>query len=162
MTNVPLPPLHALVAFEALVRHGAVAPALAELGVTRAALTGSLAQLEDRTDLRLLVSHTPGVELTAEGAAYYQAMSVFARGAADALHALGCGRETEIRLAASPGVSRLWLAPRLARLREACPGVGFTVSVSEALSDLARNQCDIAKRTAGSHCMGIPGARLRS
>jgi LysR family glycine cleavage system transcriptional activator len=146
MTNVPLPPLHALVAFEALVRHGAVAPALAELGVTRAALTNSLAQLEERTGLRLLVRHTPSVELTAEGADYYQAVSVFARGAADALHALDCGRETEIRLAASPGVSRLWLAPQLARLRAACPGVSLSVSVSEALSDLERNQCDIAVR----------------
>ena len=146
MTNVPLPPLHALVAFEALVRTGTVAQALTELGVTRAALASSLTLLEERTGLRLLVRHTPSVELTAEGAAYYQAVSVFARGAADALHALDCGRETEIRLAASPGVARLWLAPRLARLREACPEVAFNVGVSEALSDLDRNQCDIAIR----------------
>jgi len=146
MTNVPLPPLHALVAFEALVRNGTIALALAELGVTRAALASSLTLLEERTGLRLLVRQTPTVELTAEGAAYYQAVSVFARGAADALHALDCGRETEIRLAASPGVARLWLAPQLERLRAACPGVAFNVSVSEALSDLERNQCDIAIR----------------
>lgn len=146
MTNVPLPPLHALVAFEALVRHGTVMQALGELGVSRAALASSIALLEERTGLRLIVRHTPVVELTAEGMAYYQAVSVFARGAADALHALDCGRETEIRIAASPGVARLWLAPRLRQLREACPGVSFSFDVSEALSDLERNQCDIAIR----------------
>ena len=69
MTNVPLPPLHALVAFEALVRNGTIALALAELGVTRAALASSLTLLEERTGLRLLVRQTPTVELTAEGAA---------------------------------------------------------------------------------------------
>lgn len=156
--NVPLPPLHALVAFEALVRNGTVAQALSELGVTRAALASSLSLLEERAGLRLLVRHTPSVELTAEGAAYYQAVSVFARGAADALHALGVGRETEIRLAASPGVARLWLAPRLQRLREGCAGVVFKVGVSEALSDLERNQCDIAIRYC-SFDAGEPEAR---
>lgn len=146
MTNVPLPPLHALAAFEALVRHGTVALALRELGITRAALTSSLALLEERVGLRLILRQTPAVELTAEGLAYYHAVSAFTRGAADALHALDCDRETEIRIAASPGVSRMWLAPRLAELRAACPRVSFNVAVSEGLSDLERNQCDLAIR----------------
>lgn len=142
----PLPPLHALAAFEALVRHGTVARALNELGVSRAALTGSLALLEERTGLQLLIRHSPTVELTDEGLAYYHAATAFARGAADWLHGLGSGFATEVRIAASPGVARLWLAPRLDALRAACPGVALTVAASETLSDLDRSECDIAIR----------------
>ncbi|MCZ4306261.1 LysR family transcriptional regulator [Zoogloeaceae bacterium G21618-S1] len=142
----PLPPLHALAAFEALVRHGTVARALSELGVSRAALTGSLTLLEERTGLQLLIRHSPTVELTDEGLAYYHAAAAFARGAADWLHGLGSGFATEVRIAASPGVSRLWLAARLDALRAACPGVALTLSASESLSDLDRSECDIAIR----------------
>ncbi|TVT50880.1 MAG: LysR family transcriptional regulator [Denitromonas halophila] len=142
----PLPPLHALAAFEALVRHGTVARALSELGVSRAALTGSLALLEARTGLQLLIRHSPTVELTDEGLAYYHAAAAFARGAADWLHGLGSGFATEVRIAASPGVARLWLAPKLDALRAACPGVALTLSASESLSDLDRSECDIAIR----------------
>ncbi|MBT0964049.1 LysR family transcriptional regulator [Denitromonas iodatirespirans] len=142
----PLPPLHALAAFEALVRHGTVARALGELGVSRAALSASLALLEERTGLRLLIRHSPTVELTDEGLAYYHAAAAFARGAADWLHGLGSGFATEVRIAASPGVARLWLPARLAALRAACPGVALTLAVSETLSDLDRSECDIAIR----------------
>ncbi|MDO9600288.1 MAG: LysR family transcriptional regulator [Azoarcus sp.] len=144
--TMPVPPLHALVAFEALVRHGTVGRALRELGVTRAALAGSIALLEERTGLRLLVRQLPEVELTDEGRAYYDAVAVFARGTADALHSLGGDYTTEIRISASPGLARLWLVPRLEALRAACPRVAFTVSASEALSDLERSECDIAIR----------------
>lgn len=147
LTPAPsLPPLHTLVAFEALVRHGSVARALGELGVSKAALAGSLALLEERTGLRLLIRHTPTVELTDEGLAYYHAVATFARGSADALHGLGSGFPTEVRIATSPGLARLWLAPRLDALRAACPGVVLSIAASEALSDLDRSECDIAIR----------------
>lgn len=144
--TMPVPPLHALVAFEALVRHGTVGRALRELGVTRAALAASIALLEERTGLRLLVRQLPEVELTDEGRAYYDAVAAFARGTADALHDLGGDYATEIRISASPGLARLWLVPRLQALRAACPRVAFTVSASETLSDLDRSECDIAIR----------------
>lgn len=154
----PLPPLHALVAFEALVRHGSVARALAELGVSKAALCASIALLEERTGLRLLIRPLPDVELSNEGRAYYQGVATFARGAADALHGLGKDFVTELRLSASPGIARLWLAPRLASLRAACPGVAVTLSATESLSDLERGECDIAVRYChpGQHEGAIP------
>lgn len=145
-SSTPVPPLHALVAFEALVRQGTAARALRELGVSKAALAGSVALLEERTGLHLFVRHTPVVELTAEGLAYYHAVAAFARGIADALHRLGAHIGTEIRIAATPGVARLWLASQLETIRASCAGVAFKVAVSESLSDLERSECDIALR----------------
>src|SRR5512146_2042433 len=65
-----IPPLHSLVAFEAIARHRAISSAARELGVTRSALSHSINLLEHRLQIRLFRQTYPSVELTRAGSLY--------------------------------------------------------------------------------------------
>ncbi|MCG8442621.1 MAG: LysR family transcriptional regulator, partial [Caulobacterales bacterium] len=64
-----LPPLNALKAFEAAARHGSLARAAGELGVTAGAVSQQIRQLEAMLGVALFRRHARGVELTDAAAA---------------------------------------------------------------------------------------------
>ncbi|NMG35600.1 LysR family transcriptional regulator [Azoarcus sp. TTM-91] len=142
----PLPPLHALLAFEALGRLRSVAAAIHELRVSRAALSRSIVLLEHRVKLRLVLRYSPAVALSTAGEAYFRAVQRFALGLADELQALSPSAVAELRVAATPGFARLWLAPRLAGLAHRLPWLRLRLSVSENLADLAGGEAELAIR----------------
>ncbi len=65
-----LPPLRALLAFEAASRHATFAQAAEELGVTPSAVSHQLQQLEDFLGVRLFQRHAGRALLTDAGQVY--------------------------------------------------------------------------------------------
>ncbi|MED5617755.1 LysR substrate-binding domain-containing protein [Ideonella sp. BN130291] len=144
-----LPPLHALVAFEAMARLQSAQRAAQELGVTRSALSRAMTLLEHRLKVRLFTRHAGQVELTAAGRLYYSAVQQFARTVGDGLYGVSPDAQVQIRLSSSPALARLWLGPRLAGFRQQHPRIGLSLLVSESLADVPGEQADVALRYGG-------------
>lgn len=70
--------------------------------------------------------------------------------------------EGEVRVAVSEGMSYYVLAPAMARLREAHPGVRVTFVISVAMADLTRREADVALRFARPARGDLVGKRLWS
>ncbi len=109
-----LPNLNAIRAFDAAARHGSFARAADELGVSHAAVSRHMRNLEAELGVALFERHARHVVLTGEG-------SLFARTAANALSSLeigtgrlrrGGGRNT-VTLDVDTDLAMLWLMPRL-------------------------------------------------
>ncbi|TPW32373.1 LysR family transcriptional regulator [Martelella alba] len=139
------PPLNALRAFEAAARLGGFSAAAEELSVTPAAISQHIKALEDWAGAALFERRSKGVRLTALGR---EVIGDFTR-AFDALggaqHRL---RETakpkRLQVVALPSVAQLYLAPRLAALKQVFPGVTISVTALERPPNLAREMFDFS------------------
>lgn len=136
----------ALRAFEAAARHGTLARAAAELGVTPTALSHSIKALEAQLSLPLLIRSSRGVSATAEGEQLAQRLAGSFRQIDAALSALE-PQSGRITLAVTPAFASLWLAPRLAQLETELPDLSVRIETSYAPVDLKRaTQIDLAIR----------------
>lgn len=136
----------ALRAFEAAARHGTLARAAEELGVTPTALSHSIKALEAQLGLPLLIRSSRGVSATAEGEQLAQRLAASFRQIDAALSALE-PRSGRITLAVTPAFASLWLAPRLAQLETELPDLSVRIETSYAPVDLKRaTQIDLAIR----------------
>lgn len=124
-----IPPLHSLVAFEAIARHKSVSAAARDLGVTRSALSHSISILEHRLQVRLLRRTHPVVELTRAGESYLLAVQDFATTLGDSLYRLSPDARATLRLAVCPELARLWLGSRLSKFHDLYPRIDLNVSV---------------------------------
>ena len=112
-----LPPLNALLAFEAAARHRNFTRAAEELSVAQPAVTRHIANIENWIGAPLFTRRGSNVQLTAEG----QRVSELATGALDRLE-LGLGQvqrssSDELVVGASFGVAHLWIMPRISEMR---------------------------------------------
>lgn len=134
--TVPLPPLNALRAFEAVARLGSLKQAADELNVTHGAVSRQIANLEDWMGVAVLEKHGRGVKLTdagqrlgqVAGEAFEriaQACLELRRQTADAPFVLGCPGSLLAR----------WFIPRLDRLHRALPELRLQLSASEGEQD---------------------------
>ena len=115
MTARRLPPLNSLRAFEAAARHGSFTGAARELGVTQGAVSRHVLQLEASVGtLCARVRH--GIELTAEGAAYAEALrAAFDQIEQHTRRLTSKPSANTLRLKLPPTFAIRWLVPRLAR-----------------------------------------------
>lgn len=141
--TVPLPPLNALRAFEAVARLGSLKQAADELNVTHGAVSRQIANLEDWLGVAVLEKHGRGVKLTdagqrlgqVAGEAFEriaQACLELRRQTADAPFVLGCPGSLLAR----------WFIPRLDRLHRALPELRLQLSASEGEQDPRRAGLD--------------------
>jgi DNA-binding transcriptional LysR family regulator len=144
--NDSLPPLEWLRAFEAAGRLGNFTAAADELGLTQAAVSQRIRQLETRLNSHLFLRLARGVELTADGEAYLphirNALDAVRRGTADLFGA----PKTRITIAAPASVAALWIAPRLSALNLARPTLQVLVSTIHRWSDFDATQADFEVR----------------
>lgn len=138
-----LPPLPALLAFEAIARRRSFALAAAELHITPSAVSHQMARLEDFLSVKLLERSSRGVKLTQAGEAYLQRV-------AGALGAIGAatddvrqGVRNSLYVHSSPSFASLWLMPRIGQFAQAHPGVSLFLSASHLHSDFETGQVDI-------------------
>ncbi len=131
MTQSPideLPPLEWLRAFEAAGRLGSFTAAADETGLTQAAISQRIKQLEARLGTTLFKRLPKGVELTVAGDAYIPhiagALARVRRGTAD----LFARPRARISIAATPSVIALWIAPRIANLTAALRGTELSLA----------------------------------
>jgi DNA-binding transcriptional LysR family regulator len=143
MTAPRIPPIHGLLAFEALARLRSVTHAADELHVTPSAVSHRIRQLESRLACRLF--ERGDFQLTGEGAAYLErvreALAVLQQVPGSAPAAA-----TRLRVAVTPTFSRQILLPRLALFRHAYPEIDLVLQVTIPLANVTSEEADIELR----------------
>lgn len=112
-----IPPLSALMAFEAAARHASFSRAAEELNLTQGAVSRQIKLLEDRTGVKLFDRVRKRVTLTSAGSFYAaQVRETLARLASATVEAKAFGAQHSVlRLALPPTFGTRWLLPRLPR-----------------------------------------------
>ena len=135
--------------FSTLASAGSLSAAARELGVTTAAVSRHLAQMESRMGVTLLVRTTRRMALTPEGELYL----AHARGILGAIdemeQRLGVSRATPsglLRVNASPGFGRRHVAPLVSRFVRSHPRVEVQLQLSVDPPPLTDDGFDVCTR----------------
>ena len=115
VTDVPLPSLDALVAFESAARHESFTRAGVELNVTQGAISRQIRVLEDRLGVLLFQRVRRRVVLTDAGRAYLlDVRRLLDSLKSSTLRLMTAGEHAKVlNLAVFPAVATHWLIPRL-------------------------------------------------
>ena len=159
------PRLNALRTFEAAGRHLSFSVAAEELGVSQAAVSQQMRQLEGTLDARLFMRRNRGLSLTGVGEAYHLAVHE----ALDRLDAITDqlfpgARDHVVTVQCTPSVATLWLIPRLGRLHAAHPDIDLRIVTLDpgrgggGLTDIEIATLDPAD--AGPNCHELMTARI--
>ncbi|EME70221.1 transcriptional regulator [Paramagnetospirillum caucaseum] len=156
-----LPPLRALHAFEAAARHLSFARAAEEMGVTPAAISQQIKQLEDilgvalfHRGARLSLTRPAALVSVDLSDAFDRLASAVGRLAPD-------GPARPLVVSAPPAFAARWLVPRLTRFQEAHPGIDLHLSATLRLVDLDREGVDVGIRYGPGRYPGLLVERLR-
>ena len=158
-----LPPLHALRAFEAAARNMSFSRAAEELGVSPAAVSQQIQQIEEYAGQPMFKRLTRRVELTDAGAAAMplvtEAMSLFLEAARVMRLPL---RGKRVSVSVAPSFASKWLVPRLERFNERHPDIEIWVLADMALTDFAIADIDVAIRYGPGGYPEVHAERLLS
>ncbi|BCW87683.1 Glycine cleavage system transcriptional activator [Alphaproteobacteria bacterium SO-S41] len=146
-TTVRLPPFHALRAFEAAGRHLSFARAADELGVSPAAVSQHIQQMEEFAGQPLFRRLGRRVELTDAGQAALAHVAAAMASLGDAARIMRLPlRGHRVSVSVAPSFAIKWLVPRLERFKELHPDVEIWVSADMGLVDFAVADVDVAIR----------------
>ncbi|MEM6624296.1 MAG: LysR substrate-binding domain-containing protein [Pseudomonadota bacterium] len=156
-----LPPLVALRAFEAAARHRTLSGAAQELNVTHPAVAQQVRRLEQWLDTPLLVRSGRGVATTTEGALLAEGLSEGFATLAEAVDRLSASRaDRPLRVTTTPTFAAGWLVPRIARFRQAHPGVELMINPTPDVIDLVGDDYDVAVRYGTGNWAGLESMRV--
>ncbi|MED5621453.1 LysR substrate-binding domain-containing protein [Ideonella sp. BN130291] len=141
-----IPPLHCLLAFEAVGRTLSLAKAAGELSVTASAVGQSIAMLEDRVGLQLVRRLAPQVQLTPVGWSYLATVQAFTHRMRDDLCTHFPVGHAQLRISTPQALGRRWLAPRLGRFMRRVPRLDLVVDTTEHFQPLGDGGVDVALR----------------
>jgi LysR family glycine cleavage system transcriptional activator len=161
------PRLNALRTFEAAGRHLSFSVAGEELGVSQAAVSQQIRQLEGTLNAKLFLRRNRGLSLTGVGDAYHLAVHE----ALDRLDAITDqlfpgARDHVVTVQCTPSVATLWLIPRLGRLHAAHPNIDLRiVTLDPGRGGGGAGLADIEIATpepgeAGPNCRELMTARI--
>ena len=157
-----LPGTRALRTFEAAGRHLNFTRAAQEVGLTPAAVSYQIKEIEDQLGITLFARTSRSIQLTPAGAVLFEA-------AADALDTLQRATSRARRMARGPAHLRVslgavfatnWLLPRLARFRAANPTLELIFDISDQVRDFDVDDIDIAIRFGAGSVEGARSDRL--
>ncbi|WP_136657122.1 LysR family transcriptional regulator [Nitratireductor sp. XY-223] len=141
-----LPPLNALLAFEAAARHSNFTRAAEELGVAQPAVTRHITNLEAWLGIDLFHRTGNAVALTTEG----ETVSELVTSAFDRLEvslgSVSARKNNEIVIGASFGITHLWLMPQITAMRGAAGGAAINFVTSENYHDFDAGKVDFSIR----------------
>lgn len=142
-----LPPMNALVCFEAAARHLSITKAAEELFVTASAVSQQVAKLEAITGVRLFIRSPRRLELTTEGRVYLRAIRPAFLQIEEATQRLTEeSRQQRISLSCTSGFAVQWLLPRLPEFEAANSGVEIMINTTHRKVDLLSEGVDFAVR----------------
>ncbi|MFH0130128.1 LysR substrate-binding domain-containing protein [Variovorax sp. VaC1] len=152
--NRMLPGTRALRTFEAAARHLNFTRAADEVGLTPAAVSYQIKEIEDQLGVVLFTRTSRTIQLTPAGAVLFEAT-------ADALDTLqrAAGRArrmtrgaAHLRISLSARFATNWLLPRLPRFRAENPGLELSFDISDELRSFDMDDIDVAIRFGtGTH-----------
>ncbi len=152
-------PLEWVRVFEAAGRTGSFTAAALEIGLTQAAVSQRIQNLEQRLGARLFTRQARGVTLTVEGEAWLPYVGNALRSLNRSADELFGKPLQKLVLSASASVIQLWIVPRLAALDA---GAQFQLSLTtmNIEPDFAKTNADIEVRYGNGAWPGMVGARL--
>jgi LysR family transcriptional regulator, glycine cleavage system transcriptional activator len=160
MTQLSLPPLNAVRAFEAAARRGSFVEAAVDLNVTHWAIGKQIRLLEDWLGVPLFERKSSGVTLTDEGAELSNDVSAVLHRLSEATGKLRRPEVTRrvsglVRVNVQPSFALRWLFPRLARFQELFPNIEVRVSTTSRKLRYIGSAFDIGIRSAPETSAGL-------
>jgi len=161
-----LPPLNALVVFEAAARHLSFTRAADSLHVTQAAVSHQIKALEEWLGVALFhrIGRGQGLALTESGRDYLPRIS----GALDTIRSatssvMDARRQRVLNIATLDSFGLLWLLPRLGRFLKLHPGIDVRVLAADLDADaLAKGAVNIDIRYGEGDWPGLDVTRFLS
>lgn len=144
--------LESIRVFLAVAEQESFAGAARQLGLTPASVTRTIASLEDRLGVQLLVRTTRQVSLTSAGAVYAARVAPLARGLAEAAdetreaQGITSGR---IRISAPMSLGLKVLPTVLSQFATLHPQTHVALSLSDSFVDIVEEDYDLAIRISG-------------
>ena len=138
-----LPPLAALVAFEAVARRLSFARAADELHLTPSAVSHQIAKLEQFLGFLLFERSPRGITLSDAGESYLKRVAGALGAIGNATNDIRKGVRNTLYVHSSTSLASLWLMPRLGQFVRAFPDISLSLSASPVHSDFALGQVDV-------------------
>lgn len=155
-----LPPLAAIRVFEAAARHLSFTRAAGELGMTQAAVSYQIKQLEDRVGTPLFRRLTRRLELTETGLRLAAPVSDALGRLSDAFATARAEEDTVLKITTMHTFAANWLVPRLGRFDRVQPHLSVWLDTSVRVVDLVAEAVDIAIRVGLGDWPGLVAERL--
>lgn len=156
-----LPPLNAMKAFEVAARNGSFTSAADELGVSSAAVSQHVRNLETYFGKQLFVRNGNRITMTDAGHAIYPQTS---RALAEIAAVAGRILEGEVRprlvVSVPFSLAESWLVPRLAKLVDEKSDLAVDIRVEDDPIDLTRHTIDVRISYGDYHYPGVSVVRL--
>ena len=157
--------LKAMQAFVQVVDSGSFSAAARRLNVGQPALSKSIAQLEDRLGVKLLVRTTRGLAPTEAGLNFYQRARRSIEEADEAelaARGAGSGLAGKLCVAAAVTFARIHLMPRLPEFLAQHPDLEMEVVLDDRNIDLVREGIDVALRMGKLADSSLTARRIAS
>jgi LysR family transcriptional regulator, glycine cleavage system transcriptional activator len=139
-----LPPLQALLAFDAAARLGSFTRAAQELALTQSAISHQIQQLEEWTGQPLFRRIGRGVALTAAGALYAQTVVTALATLADGRDRIEpYGNPDSVIVVCAPQFASGWLMPRMHAFSKALPNIEIWLITGEEVNEIDRVDVDL-------------------
>lgn len=150
-----LPPLSAVRAFEVAGRHENFSRAAEELGMTQAAISYQIRQLEERLGRALFVRDKGRVRLSETGRRLLPAVSNGFSAISDAFAMVSEEDEDVLSVDAPVSFGGTWLSARIGRFQLRHPDLAVKLSLSNELVDFSRSSIDAAIRVGRGKWDGL-------
>lgn len=142
-----VPSMGSLVVFEAAGRLMSFSGAARELAMTQAAVSYSIARLEDQLGTSLFLREYRRVRLTEAGRRFHADVSIgllHIQRSAKSIRSAAVG--THVTLSCSTAFAAFWMVPRMNKFRADLPGIDLRIQTSERDLDLAGEGIPLAIR----------------
>lgn len=157
--------LQAMTTFVRVVEAGSFSGAARVLAVGQPAVSKTVAQLEQRLAVKLLLRSTHGLTPTEAGLRFYERARLAIQEADEAelaARGAGAGLSGQLRISAAPTFARLHIIPYLPRFLDAHPGLGVDVVLDDRTIDLVAEGIDISLRMGTLADSGVVARKLAS
>ena len=144
MTSKKLPPLSAIVAFDAVVRLGTFTRAATELHLTQSAVSKQIKRLESSLGTPLFERKGNEISLTVSGSVLYRAVTQSLQCIKEAVQQIDGAQAPGLSIAASNGIASYLVIPLISRFRRLHPQVNVRVVGVEDRLKLDFNGTDFA------------------
>ncbi|MFG1382281.1 LysR family transcriptional regulator [Xanthobacter versatilis] len=141
--------LQAMQVFVTVVEAGSFSAAARQIGVGQPAISKTIAQLEERLQVRLLVRSTHSLAPTDAGVRFYERARAAIREADEAeleARGAGAGLSGRLRVSAATTFARLLIVPRLPEFLARHPDIEIDVLLDDRVIDLVSEGVDLALR----------------
>lgn len=142
-----LPPLSAVRVFEAAARLENFSRAAEELGMTQAAVSYQVRQLEDRVGQPLFVRERGRVRLSEAGRRLAPTISSALADIAGAFADLSADDSGILAISTIPSFGGTWLSGRIGRFQVGMPDLALRLETTGQITDFSRDRIDVAIRS---------------